>query len=92
MTVSLRLPAELSKRLAKLAKKTNTTAHALMIDAIREKIEAREIQLSFYAEAQRRLREMKKSGDGIAAEEVFAYLRAKSEGKNAKRPKARKLP
>lgn len=91
MPVSLRVPVDMVKRIAKLAGKRETSPHAFMIEAIAEKLEAEETQAAFHAEAQLRLTNMKKTGNGIAADKVFDYLRARSRGEKASRPKARRL-
>jgi predicted transcriptional regulator len=92
MAVSLRLPEDVKKRIAKLAKAHDMTPHRFMIEAIREKLEAEEVQAAFHADARRRLARMKKSGVGIPAEEVFEYLKRRAEGKAAERPEPRKIP
>lgn len=91
MAVSLRVPEEVKKRIAKLAKQQGLTPHGFMLDAIREKVEAEEVRLAFHAEAERRLAQMKKTGVGIPVEEVFEYLQKRAAGRKATRPKARKL-
>ena len=91
MAVSLRVPEEVKKRIAKLAKQQDLTPHGFMLDAIREKVEVEEVRLAFHAEAERRLARMKKTGVGIPAEEVFEYLRKRAAGRKATRPKPRKL-
>lgn len=91
MAVSLRVPEEVKKRIAKLAKQQDLTPHGFMLDAIREKVEVEEVRLAFHAEAERRLARMKKTGVGIPAEEVFEYLRKRAGGRKATRPKPRKL-
>ena len=91
MAVSLRLPEEVKKRIAKLAKQRDVTPHGFMLDAIREKVEAEEARLAFHAEAERRLAQMKKTNLGIPAEEVFQYLQRRAAGRKAVRPKPRKL-
>lgn len=63
-----------------------------MRDAIRDKLEAAEARAAFLEEARRRLARMKKSGKGIPAAEVFAYLDARGTGENPARPKARRAP
>jgi hypothetical protein len=63
-----------------------------MLEAIRDKVEAEEARTAFHAEARRRLARMKKSGKGIPAAEVFAYLAARGRGKRPARPKARRTP
>lgn len=91
MAVSLRLPAEVKKKVEQLAESQETTAHAFMLDAIREKVEAEEERAAFHVEARRRLARMKKTGLAIPADEVFAYLDKTVAGGSAARPKARKL-
>lgn len=94
MPVSLRVPPEISERIAKLVEATDRTAHAFMLQAIKEKLEAEETEAEFQAEALRRLSAMKSTGAAIPADEVFGYLRARIRGggEKVKRPKARKLP
>lgn len=91
MAVSLRVPDDVKKRVAKLAEAQDTTAHAFMVEAIREKLEADEARTAFHAEAKRRLSRMKKSGRGILATEVFAYLEERARGKTSTRPKPRRV-
>jgi hypothetical protein len=42
-------------------------------------------------EANRRLAKMKRSGKGIMADEVFAYLATRAQERRPARPKARKI-
>ena len=91
MAVSLRVPPDVTQRIAKLVVAKDTNAHAFMLEAIREKLDAEEARAALFAEATRRLASMKKTGKGIPADEVFDYLRARARGEKAKRPKARKL-
>ena len=91
MAVSLRIPPEVKKKVARLAEAQDTTSHAFMLEAIREKVEADEARAAFHAEGRRRLARMKKTGLGIPAEDVLAYFRALAAGKNPQRPKARKI-
>jgi predicted transcriptional regulator len=92
MAVSLRVPEDVKKRITRLAKAQGMTAHAFMLEAVREKLQAEEARTAFYAEAERRLARMKRAGVGIPAEEVFAYLERRAKGKPAVRPKPRKTP
>lgn len=91
MAVSLRVPEQVKKRIAKLARRRRTTPHALMLEAITEKLQAEESRAAFHAEASRRLKSMKKTGTGIPADEVFEYLTSRAAGKPAVRPRARKV-
>ncbi len=67
MAISLRVPDDVKDRTGKLAATRDTTAHAFMLEAIREKVEAEEARETFYAEGVKRLAQMKKSGMGIPA-------------------------
>lgn len=91
MAVSLRVPPEVKKKVARLAGAQDTTPHAFMLEAIRDKVAADEARASFHAEGRRRLARMKKTGSGIPAGEVFAYLERLAQGKPAARPKARRI-
>lgn len=92
MAVSLRVPDDVKSRVEKLAAAGDTSAHAFMIDAIREKVLAEEARASFHAEGIKRLAKMKKSGLGIPGDEVFDYLSRRANGENPPRPKPRKIP
>jgi predicted transcriptional regulator len=91
MPVSLRLTEAVKKRVEKRAQAQQTTAHAFMLEAIEEKLDAEEARAAFHAEANRRLAKMKRSGKGIPAGEVFAYLKARAAGRKPARPRARKI-
>jgi predicted transcriptional regulator len=88
MAVSLRIPDDVKKRVARLAEAQDTTTHAFMLKAIREKLEADEARAAFHAEATQRLARMKRSGTGIPAGKAFDYLRERAQGRKAARPKA----
>lgn len=91
MAVSLRVPENVKKRIARLAQRRKTTPHALMLEAISEKLDAEEVRAEFLAEATRRLAKMKKARAGVPAHEVFEYLEQRAQGRPAARPRARKL-
>ena len=90
MPVSLRVPIEMTERISRLAVAKDTSAHAFLLEAIAEKLDAEEAQAAFQAEAERRLAGMKRTGKAVPAEAVFDYLRARVRGERVKRPKARK--
>ena len=91
MPVSLRIPEAMKKRVAKRAQAQQTTAHAFMLEAIHEKLEADEARAAFHAEAERRLAKMKRSRAGIPANQVLDYLLARARGRKPARPKTRKI-
>jgi len=91
MAISLRIPEDVKKRIARLAAHRDTTSHAFMLDAIREKVEDEEARIAFYEQAKVRLGRMKKTGLAIPADEVFDYLRERAKGGKPARPKARTI-
>lgn len=92
MAISLRIPDDIKERASALAEKSDSTPHAFMVDAIREKVEAEEARLAFLDEAETRLARMKASGAGITAADAFAYFEARANGVKARKPRARKFP
>ena len=90
MAVSIRVTEDLKKRLAHLAAKRDTTVHALMLEAIREKVDAEEARVAFHAEGMRRLAKMRKSRSAIPAADVFEYLESRARGGRPPRPKPRR--
>ncbi len=91
MAVSIRITEDLRRRLAKLAAARDTSVHALMLEAIREKVDAEEVRAAFHAEGMRRLAKMKKSGAGIPASDAFKYLESRARGGKPQRPKSRRM-
>lgn len=92
MPISLRVPADVVERIARLAQERETSPHAFMLAAIREKVEAEEARASFVAEAERRAKRLARTGKAIPADEVFGYVEARIRGAKARRPRARKTP
>ncbi len=93
MAISLRIPDDIKERASALAEKSDSTPHAFMVDAIREKVEAEEARLAFLDEAETRLARMKTAGAGIPAAEAFAYFEARAGGgAKPRKPRARKHP
>ena len=85
------MPDDVKRRIEKLARTQDMSAHAFMLAAIRGKVEADEARAAFYAEARRRLARMKKSGRAIPADEVHAYLEQRARGRSPARPKPRRV-
>jgi len=88
----LRVPDNVKRRIAKLAEERDTTPHAFMLEAIRDRLDAEEARVAFHAEAKRRLARMRKSDLGVPAEEVFDYLLDRARGGKPARPKPHKHP
>jgi predicted transcriptional regulator len=90
-TTTIRLPDELKSRVARAAKRSGTTSHNFILEAIAEKADSAERRADFYAEADRRYAEFLKSGESLPWDEMRKYLEDRLAGKPAKRPVARKL-
>ena len=90
MSTSLRLPADIKRRVARLARAHASTPHAFRLDAIRDRVAEEEAHAAFLAEGERRLRAMKRSGTGVTAEEAFAHLERRLAGEKTRRPRARR--
>ncbi len=91
VTTTLKLPEQLKARIAPLAEATGKSPHAWMIEALEERVVQSEAYAEFMAEALEADREMTETGEGYAAEDVHAYLRAIIAGEEAKRPKSVKI-
>ena len=87
-TTSIKLPADLKKRVAAAAQGRGMTAHAFMVSAIEESARAAELRASFVADAQRARRATLKSGKGFEADQVHEYLRSRIKRQRPARPKA----
>ena len=84
---SLKLPASLKSRIEKLAMRSGSSAHALMVRALTEHVTAAERHHAFLDDGAREDVAMRKSGTGFAMRDVHDYITAKAQGKSAKRPK-----
>src|SRR5690606_30854536 len=90
-TTTIRLPDELKSRVADVARRTGTTPHGFILEAIAEKAERTELRAEFDAEAERRYASIVESGRTIPWRDMRDHLEARAAGKPAKRPAARRL-
>lgn len=90
-TTTIRLPEELKARVAAEAKRMGSTAHSFILEAIAEKTAQQEQRAAFEAEAEKRYNRIVTSGETISWQEMRRFLEAKTSGKNAALPAARKL-
>lgn len=88
-TTSLKLPDDLKARAASAAKTRGVSAHAFMLDAIREATTAAEQRASFIADAKAADAEMRRTGMGYDADDVHKYIADIAAGRPAKKPKAK---
>ncbi|MDO9244144.1 MAG: CopG family transcriptional regulator [Rhodocyclaceae bacterium] len=90
-TTTIRLPEDLKARVVAAARRSNTTAHAFILEAIAEKAAQEDLRAAFDAVAENRHAGIVASGKTIPWQEMRGYLEARLVGKAAKRPIARKL-
>jgi predicted transcriptional regulator len=90
-TTTIRLPEDLKVRVARAAKRSGSTAHGFILEAIREKAEQEERRLEFMDTAERRYADIVASGRTVSWNEMRRYLKRRLTGAKVARPKARKL-
>lgn len=90
-TTTIRLPEDLKVRVAAAAKRSGTTAHGFILEAIAEKAQQEELRADFDAVAEDRYARIVASGKTIPWQEMRGYLEERLAGKTVKRPAARKL-
>jgi len=90
-TTTIRLPEDLKNRVAAAAKRSGTTTHGFILEAIAEKAKLEELRADFDAVAEDRYARIAASGKTIPWQEMRGYLEDRLAGKEVKRPAARKL-
>ena len=90
-TTTLKLPENLKRRITTLAKAAGKTPHAFMVEALVTQAALAERRREFVASALASEQEVAKYGLVYDSDEVFSYLKARLEGKKAKRPKPTRL-
>jgi predicted transcriptional regulator len=85
-TTTLKLSDELRARIASAAQQTGKTAHAFMVEALELQTELAERRSAFVADALLAREEVARYGLVVDADEVFDYLKARAEGKTARKP------
>lgn len=90
-TTTVRLPNNLKERLAKVAEKRGSTSHALILDAIAERVNAEEKRSEFHTQAEQRFAEIAKNGNTIPWDEMKTYLKARVTEESIQPPKPKVL-
>jgi predicted DNA-binding protein len=90
-TTTIRMPEELKARVAAAVKRSGTTAHGFILEAIAEKAAQEEQRADFDATAEDRFARIVESGKTVSWPEMRGYLEARLAGKQVKRPVVRKL-
>jgi predicted transcriptional regulator len=89
MAISIKLPEELKRRVARVVKDTEQSAHAFMVAAIRQETERAEKRRGFVAAAYAALAEFERDGRGYALSEITAHYHARLQGRKSRKPKLR---
>ncbi len=85
-TTTIRLPDQLRPRLASLADRRGTSAHALIIEAVEAHLDREERWGAFLDEARLADRELDDGGSAYDADAVHEYLDALARGERPPRP------
>jgi predicted transcriptional regulator len=86
---SLKLPADLKRRIARQAAKEHKTPHALMVETLAREAERTDLRARFAADSADSEREAMTSGTAFELGAAFTFLEARLAGKAVRRPKAR---
>jgi predicted transcriptional regulator len=92
MATSIKLPEDLKKRVARVVKDTEQSAHAFMVEAIRQETERAEKRRRFLADAYAAHADFQSNSMGYALAEIKAHYRAKLQGRRTRKPKPRSWP
>jgi predicted DNA-binding protein len=74
-TTTVRLPDDLNKRLADVAERAGTTSHALILQAISDRVEADEARNRLYDEADRRYAVIAETVQTVPWSEMRRFLK-----------------
>jgi len=88
-TTSLKLPDDLKSRASAAAQQLGISTHAFMLSAIEQAATATELRTRFLEDSRAARNVTIKTGKGLDADEVHAYLKARASGKKTDKPKAR---
>jgi len=90
-TTTIRLPEDLKTRVAAAAKRSGTTAHGFILEAIAEKTQQAELRAAFETDADQRYARLMATGEAIPWSEMRKYLEARVSGSPARSPLPRRL-
>ena len=89
VATTLKIAADLKRRVAAAAKAADKSPHAFMLEAIENQTRLDEQRREFVAKAVAARAEARTSGEGYAAADVHRYMAARVRGERALRPKVR---
>ena len=90
VATTLKIAADLKRRVVAAAKAADKSPHAFMLEAIEHQTRLDEQRRAFVADAVAARSEALTSGEGYASADVHRYFAARVRGDRAKRPKVRK--
>ncbi|MGH7820090.1 MAG: CopG family ribbon-helix-helix protein [Candidatus Binatia bacterium] len=86
-TTTLKLPARLRTRIARIARKTGRTPHRFMLEAIERETDREERMEAFVKEALAADRAIEEGGEVHAAQDVHPWLRRLASGEATPKPR-----
>jgi predicted transcriptional regulator len=89
VATTLKIAADLKRRILEAAKAADKSPHAFMLEAIERQTRLDEHRRAFVAEAVAARSVALTSGEGFAAADVHRYLAARVRGDRTARPKVR---
>jgi len=89
VATTLKIAADLKRRVIAAAKAADKSPHAFMLEAIENQTRLDEQRREFVADAVAARAEAITSGEGFAAADVHRYFSARVRGERATRPKVR---
>jgi len=89
VATTLKIAADLKRRVVAAAKAADKSPHAFMLEAIERQTRLDEQRRAFVAEAMAAHSEALTSGEGFAAADVHRYMGARVRGARVARPKVR---
>lgn len=89
VATTLKIAADLKRRVIAAAKAADKSPHAFMLEAIEHQTRLDEQRRAFVAEAVAARSEALTSGEGFAAADVHRYVAARVRGAKAVQPKVR---
>ena len=84
---SLKMTDELKERIARLAKETGETPHALMLRLLEERVTAAERHRRFIEDGKAAAAELRAAGKAYDADDVHRHLEDKVAGRRGRPPK-----
>lgn len=88
-TTTLKLSDELKARIALVVRQSGKSTHAFMVEALELQTELSERRSAFVADALLAREEVVRYGLVLDADKVFDYLKARADGRPARKPTSR---